>query len=713
MTVQTIPNYYAAQKVYGPQLTESFNNVLDIASNPSTAIIVQGLVPSISGTNIVVSIGNAQAEDVTLSWLNSGAGQTIPLNMGLSSTDTLSIATVTNTSGYIVLNAISDSTTPGNYTYNITTSLALATSLLTSFPTGSVVGQVCLGSYTNVSGVVTVNSTGSVPRISYGLTTPNIAYNAATNTPPISSMVAGQTFNVTNTGRITGVQIVGALVGSDSFVIAGDQIYYNGSSYQLVNSLIQGTTLLTVKIGTLNNSAEIYFTSFNENNDYLNQRRFLNTGINTLFDTSYDGTEPVDQINIYHLDGIRWLIQGNVVATTTITALASTSGTVGNQSPVYTLSSATGFAVGQVVNIDAETAVDNATTDTLGCNSGAFKITGLSGTAMTVNNCNTMKDVLVPSDFSGATATVVTTIKARIRITAPGLIIANLNHLNDNATTSPIIYVRESTVLFTGIWSAATTTASTLSVSVAQFNNCKILDSIYDADGIPTSAKLIVSGKTSSTGNLLDQFNNSTISVAELIGPGVLSFYSSDILTQSIFSPVNFNTSNMYLSGNIFTNNASTGINNGIQVLGGDVNVLGLHVSNNNNANGTAVQGGYLKVASQQCNNNGAFGNISTSGSMFIRTQLNCNGNVSANFSAQQGGFLQINTLTNSTSSGTNISCSGGGTINVTTMPSADSAYTGELNISKGSKILVAKQANWTLNTGTFGIQNTDASFIG
>lgn len=160
-----IPNYYAETVLSASSLTNAFNDILLYWTNATQSTISFGLVPSVLETSILITSGKCQGLNVNVPWLNNGAGNILPTVMEITDADTLELATTTDTSGYIVVNANLTPTVSGNATYTSSATLALVPSLTESFPTGSLIGQVCIGSYANVNGILTINYNNSASRI--------------------------------------------------------------------------------------------------------------------------------------------------------------------------------------------------------------------------------------------------------------------------------------------------------------------------------------------------------------------------------------------------------------------------------------------------------------------------------------------------------------------------------------------------------------------
>lgn len=143
-----------------------------------------------------------------------------------------------------------------------------------------------------------------------------INYNASTNTPPLSSLNAGQIYNVTISGRVTGVQVQGSISGSDSVLLVGDQVYFDGTNYSLVSRLINQTTSIPCGTGGL-------FTTLGAANTYINQRRL--TAVVSLNFNGASTTTETSAITINHVDGHNLQILGDASGTT-----FDFSGTSGN-----------------------------------------------------------------------------------------------------------------------------------------------------------------------------------------------------------------------------------------------------------------------------------------------------------------------------------------------------------------------------------------------
>lgn len=164
---QFIPNYYSFNTLYATGLNTSINDILSFNSQANMLTIQRGLNPSASGVNINITEGLCQGVNVTIPWLNNDAGQLIPTIMNLITSDVRSVATVNNTSGFLVVNLNINQTVSGFSTYILTPSLAVAPSLTISFPSGTLIGQVPLCAYQNVANIVTLDLTQGAPRVTY------------------------------------------------------------------------------------------------------------------------------------------------------------------------------------------------------------------------------------------------------------------------------------------------------------------------------------------------------------------------------------------------------------------------------------------------------------------------------------------------------------------------------------------------------------------
>ena len=123
-----------------------------------------------------------------------------------------------------------------------------------------------------------------------------IPYNAATNTPALANMAQGQTYTVTTQGAVS-VTISGATKSSGSYLCVGDQIFFNGTDYSLVIPDILNATILS----------QADFSSLNDMNNYINQRRF---GVTVTWDILNSAFNETSSLTINHIDGANLFIVG-------------------------------------------------------------------------------------------------------------------------------------------------------------------------------------------------------------------------------------------------------------------------------------------------------------------------------------------------------------------------------------------------------------------
>jgi microcystin-dependent protein len=155
-----IQNSINGQVVNQNDLNNSFDELLqryDFVSDIVPCVYYGCNISSISGLSIHLTSGQGRQSDVSISFISSGA-------------EAATLVIPPNTSGHIVVNSNINSIAAGAYSYHTTDTLQFVTSLTSTFPTGTLVGQTLIGNVSSTSSGVTVNYT-NVKRFDFDLLT--------------------------------------------------------------------------------------------------------------------------------------------------------------------------------------------------------------------------------------------------------------------------------------------------------------------------------------------------------------------------------------------------------------------------------------------------------------------------------------------------------------------------------------------------------------
>lgn len=558
-----------------------------------------------------------------------------------------------------------------------------------------------------------------------GFTGNSTSYNAATNTPALSSMVAGSQYLVTTAGRISGT-VAGAICTSGgSFLCVGDIIQCTATStYKLLNPIIT-TTPSTILIGTLLNASSIYFINLGETIAYLNQRR-INAGqlFTVGFDTSYESISYANPdsgtLTWGHPDSNLIHFVGNSVG---VTASANTanSGSLGNQSCTYTVA-ANSFVNNTWICLYGETI--NTTTGPLtqyaGSHSGCWQLTSGGGTtSLVLNNINSNSRVALPgggdTNFLTATIATATNVKASL-IVVSGTPASTFNHLIFITDTNGLILNIGADLNFltlTSILGIASSTASAHTGMVAQFENCSIggVSNAGSTNGSQYGVLALMGVKTNLANTAA--FNTSLINVSNFIPPlAPLGFNTNIFATvfSGSWSAAGSTQINTALTCNIA--NALTGMNfsagtirmgvlvsNGnsrsVQANGATISI-GTHYGNFNSQYGLFLLGCTTAIFSQTANSNTTAANYIEGGSLDITTQLSCVSNGIGNI--VKSGNLYIGTQTSCINNTTADNYVQSGTIQIATDNSGASTATN--HYSSDSGLILIQAGTNSIGTG-------------
>lgn len=170
-----IINYPFRHIVTAQEFNQAYYEATRYNINSVGPLIVRGLDITPSGLSITVTKGSGFCSEVALPFIYNRATTTTDFNnvnmynpAVVLQADTV-LALAPNSTTYLVLRSIIDSTTPYQDSYSTTDSLLLTTSLTTSFPSGNVIGELVIGQITTDATSI-VNFTPIAPSIS-GLST--------------------------------------------------------------------------------------------------------------------------------------------------------------------------------------------------------------------------------------------------------------------------------------------------------------------------------------------------------------------------------------------------------------------------------------------------------------------------------------------------------------------------------------------------------------
>ncbi len=497
------------------------------------------------------------------------------------------------------------------------------------------------------------------------------SYNAATDTPPLSSLAVGYSFIVTTAGRIPETVTGATCTSGGSFLCVGDVIQCTAAStYKLLNPIIT-TAPSPILIGTLSNTSSIYFINLGEAVSYIAQRRInANQLWSVTFDPSYESTSYTnpDSGSIYlgHPDSSLITYTGNAV-TVALTANTASSGSIQNQSVTYT-AAANSLVNNTWVTLYNETTSSAVNTLFVGNHSGTWQLTSGGGTTSLVLNNLGRNNVTFPgsgdTNFSGATLQTSTNIHAQLVMTeCDNITVGNIIAISD--ANSPILicaskinFSSTTAVLGIGSTHASLNTGPYLVINNATFGG--------EAGGGVLSLK----GGYSTT-NTNQVINSSNINVnyynaasfASIHRGGLLNVTATTAGNLQIEGSVGWTTNlygcnslidGIYFQGGIFnilTNlilnaNASGGIflatgqsgglsvvgnatvnsnlSSAVRVYGSSLSINNLTTNSNNGSSGAVgvvVRGGIVSINNHTANNNANEGLLVQGGSVYIANQ--------------------------------------------------------------------------------------------
>ena len=537
----------------------------------------------------------------------------------------------------------------------------------------------------------------------------SLAYDAATNTPPLSALANGGMYKVAVQGRVAATTVAGAQDGADAVLLAGDWVQMLDGALSLATTDVAQSQNVDVGVG-----GTALFAAQKEAMDYLRQRNFdAGVAITMNLLASYTGVEA-GTVEYAHPQASQIEVAG-IAVSEAISACTGVTGSIGNLAVSYTLASAiTGLAIGDVVIIDQETTDDPQATLFLGSHCGTWEVSAVSGTAVTVQNIQKMKTTLTPANFLAARMTKVTQVNEQGNFSnAVRMTVGNVAFFHD--LNKYVFYGKNGSILVKGFLGAGSTSASANTTQVTLTEEFDVLSAAYQA--------INVAGITYTMGlNSVFAPNSgkSSIQTANGIGGAVIG---GDINVETLVAGTStldadggtevvcknkFGTYfSEYGSLTVFIDAACNGGYSGNEIQLGELNIVTQTAANNNVAAGNGAGAGAGFISTQTaCNFNTFSGNAVSTGALLIITQTNCSNNTGSNNFAETG-TLRISTQTNCTGSQYgNITLSG----NIFIYAQASCTGNVSNNLVNTGRILIMSGASTT--TGTVSVPNGGGSIV-
>lgn len=457
----------------------------------------------------------------------------------------------------------------------------------------------------------------------------SLAYDAATNTPPLSALANGGMYKVAVQGRVAATTVAGAQDGADAVLLAGDWVQMLDGALSLATADVAQSQNVDVGVG-----GTALFAAQKEAMAYLRQRNFdAGVAITMNLLASYAGVEA-GTVDYAHPQASQIEVAG-IAVSENISACTGVTGSIGNLAVSYTLASAiTGLAIGDVVIIDQETTDDPQATLFLGSHCGTWKVSAVSGTAVTVQNIQKMKTTLTPANFLAARMTKVTQVNEQGNFSnAVRMTVGNVAFFHD--LNKYVFYGKNGSILVKGFLGVGSTSASANTTQVTLTEEFDVLSAAYQELKASTVTYTLGLNSVFSPNS-----GKSTNQAADGIGGAVIG---GDINVETLVagtSPLDadggtevvcknkFGTYySEYGSLTVFIDAACNGGYSGNEIQLGELNIVTQTAANNNAANGNAVGSGSGFISTQTaCNSNGVVGNFAISGSLYIVTQTVCTG---------------------------------------------------------------------------------------
>jgi hypothetical protein len=408
-------------------------------------------------------------------------------------------------------------------------------------------------------------------------------YNPATDTLPTTKGLY-LVYNQINGYRIIGKKILGCQLSPDSapttydsVVFSGDIIYCDGAStpnYTLMTSFISNITdrrdgsafsinfaISQSAFNSSTSSGVVLFRSLFEFNNYINLRRTAIL-INVNFHSDYVGETTTNTVYLIHADASNIQIQGYTNYTPLNATTCTISGTIGNLSITYNVTTApsSDYTVGSIIyiynegnintNILQTKSIYNTTTQ-LGNHTGFYRITAVTTTSITITNTsNYYAGILSASDFAangGCNIVKVTAINTHIYMDALNSFSVGYWCVFQRTATNTILTITSSDIILTGVFGASFESANTAtSDSIVIVNASSI--SVYPIYRIGANYDFVIND-----GNVGSSYPASTTFVTQIINSNInLTNGSQSSITNNI--PYNFvtNSYSLNLSGTKF-----------------------------------------------------------------------------------------------------------------------------------------------------------------
>lgn len=151
-------NYPFRHTVTEGEFNTAFFYIMKQAQLSKAAMIFDGLAVSATGLNLAITAGQAKCANVALSFLDSNF--VLDNWAPFVELDSLTgYAFPANTTKYLVAQCVIDSTAAFQNSYTTTTDIKFVDSLLTTFPTGSTIGEIVLAKLVSDSSSITIDLT--------------------------------------------------------------------------------------------------------------------------------------------------------------------------------------------------------------------------------------------------------------------------------------------------------------------------------------------------------------------------------------------------------------------------------------------------------------------------------------------------------------------------------------------------------------------------
>lgn len=506
----------------------------------------------------------------------------------------------------------------------------------------------------------------------------SLAYDAATNTPPLSALANGGMYKVAVQGRVAATTVAGAQDGADAVLLAGDWVQMLDGALSLATADVAQSQNVDVGVG-----GTALFAAQKEAMAYLRQRNFdAGVAITMNLLASYAGVEA-GTVDYAHPQASQIEVAG-IAVSENISACTGVTGSIGNLAVSYTLGAAiTGLAIGDVVIIDQETTDDPQATLFLGSHCGTWKVSAVSGTAVTVQNIQKMKTTLTPANFASARMTKVTQVNEQGNFSnAVRMTVGNVAFFHD--LNKYVFYGKNGSILVKGFLGVGSTSASANTTQVTLTEEFDVLSATYQA--------INVAGTTYTMGlNSVFAPNSGKSSIQAASGQGG-AVTAGDINVETLLcgtSPIDVDLQASVTCKNKFGAYYSEG---------GELFAYVDATCNVNSVGGNYITAGSMFFVTQTaCNGNTIYGNIARNGDAYIGTQTSCSNNAGAVGNAVGNGSFLIDTQVacNNNAGGNQVSGSGCMTILTQTACNSNTVYA---NHALAGNLYIGTQTACNLN---------------